>query len=114
MSAEDLAANLGTLAKSGTSDFLSEAESDTKSAGNLIGQFGVGFYSASVPLKLFYIVPGTDSFRHLLRRFVQIPCRGPSICLLNSTTLKSESKSDSECLLQVFSIQESTVVTSAH
>lgn len=46
MSAEDLAANLGTLAKSGTSDFLSEAESDAKSAGNLIGQFGVGFYSA--------------------------------------------------------------------
>jgi HSP90 family molecular chaperone len=46
MSAADLAANLGTLAKSGTSEFLNKAESDVSAAGNLIGQFGVGFYSA--------------------------------------------------------------------
>lgn len=46
MTPEELAANLGTVAKSGTSDFLTKAESDAKSASNLIGQFGVGFYSA--------------------------------------------------------------------
>jgi len=45
MSPEELASNLGTLAKSGTSDFLSQAEADAQSAGNLIGHFGVGFYS---------------------------------------------------------------------
>lgn len=46
MSAEELTANLGTVAKSGTSDFVNKVESDAKSASNLIGQFGVGFYSA--------------------------------------------------------------------
>lgn len=45
MSSEELANNLGTLAKSGTSEFLSQAEADAQSAGNLIGHFGVGFYS---------------------------------------------------------------------
>ncbi|KEP55374.1 cation-transporting ATPase [Rhizoctonia solani 123E] len=44
MSADELAKNLGTLAKSGTSEFLNKAEKDT--SGNLIGQFGLGFYSS--------------------------------------------------------------------
>ncbi|QRV72841.1 heat shock protein HSP90 family protein [Ceratobasidium sp. AG-Ba] len=44
MTADELAKNLGTLAKSGTSEFLSKAEKDT--SGNLIGQFGLGFYSS--------------------------------------------------------------------
>jgi len=44
MTADELAKNLGTLAKSGTSEFLNKAESDT--SGNLIGQFGLGFYSS--------------------------------------------------------------------
>ncbi|KAI6047199.1 Hsp90 protein-domain-containing protein [Pisolithus marmoratus] len=47
MSAEELATNLGTLAKSGTSDFLAKAEGGESSANsNLIGAFGVGFYSS--------------------------------------------------------------------
>ncbi|KAI0327766.1 heat shock protein Hsp90 [Cubamyces sp. BRFM 1775] len=46
MTAEELANNLGTLAKSGTSEFLSKAESDTTGNGNLIGAFGLGFYSS--------------------------------------------------------------------
>ncbi|KAI0650307.1 heat shock protein Hsp90 [Trametes meyenii] len=46
MAPEELANNLGTLAKSGTSEFLSKAESDTSGNGNLIGAFGVGFYSS--------------------------------------------------------------------
>ncbi|KAG9100480.1 hypothetical protein FS749_015073 [Ceratobasidium sp. UAMH 11750] len=44
MTADELAKNLGTLAKSGTSEFLNKAETDT--SGNLIGQFGLGFYSS--------------------------------------------------------------------
>lgn len=43
MTPEELKTNLGTLAKSGTSEFLAQAEGET--AGNLIGQFGLGFYS---------------------------------------------------------------------
>lgn len=47
MSADELTTNLGTLAKSGTSDFLAKAESqDGTGNGNLIGAFGLGFYSS--------------------------------------------------------------------
>ncbi|CDO71337.1 hypothetical protein BN946_scf184908.g95 [Trametes cinnabarina] len=46
MTPEELSTNLGTLAKSGTSEFLSRAESDTTGNGNLIGAFGLGFYSS--------------------------------------------------------------------
>ncbi|KAF8076368.1 heat shock protein Hsp90 [Lyophyllum atratum] len=47
MSPEELTTNLGTLAKSGTSDFLAKAEGqDTTGNGNLIGAFGLGFYSS--------------------------------------------------------------------
>lgn len=46
MNEEDLIEHLGTIAKSGTRAFLSQLTGDTKKDSNLIGQFGVGFYSA--------------------------------------------------------------------
>ena len=46
MNREDLIANLGTIARSGTAAFLKEATGDTAKDLSLIGQFGVGFYAA--------------------------------------------------------------------
>ncbi|WP_022981450.1 molecular chaperone HtpG [Ideonella sp. B508-1] len=48
MSAEEAAAHLGTIAKSGTRDFMAKLSGDQKKDANLIGQFGVGFYSGFI------------------------------------------------------------------
>ncbi|TQM17752.1 molecular chaperone HtpG [Pseudoxanthomonas sp. 3HH-4] len=48
MSRDEAVAHLGTIAKSGTSDFLKALSGDQKKDANLIGQFGVGFYSAFI------------------------------------------------------------------
>jgi molecular chaperone HtpG len=45
MNEEDLVSHLGTIARSGTKDFLAQLSGDAKKDSNLIGQFGVGFYS---------------------------------------------------------------------
>ena len=46
MNHDDLVANLGTIARSGTAAFLKEATGDAAKDLSLIGQFGVGFYAA--------------------------------------------------------------------
>ena len=48
MSEEEAIAHLGTIAKSGTREFMSKLEGDQKKDANLIGQFGVGFYSGFI------------------------------------------------------------------
>lgn len=46
MTRDEVVENLGTIAKSGTREFLSHLTGDQKKDAHLIGQFGVGFYSA--------------------------------------------------------------------
>jgi molecular chaperone HtpG len=48
LSAEEAVANLGTIAKSGTREFVSALQGDQKKDAQLIGQFGVGFYSGFI------------------------------------------------------------------
>jgi molecular chaperone HtpG len=48
MSAQEAIDHLGTIAKSGTKDFVSKLSGDQKTDSQLIGQFGVGFYSGFI------------------------------------------------------------------
>jgi molecular chaperone HtpG len=48
MSRDEVVTNLGTIAKSGTKEFFGKLTGDQKKDAHLIGQFGVGFYSAFI------------------------------------------------------------------
>ena len=48
MSREEVIANLGTIARSGTREFLAQLTGDAQKDARLIGQFGVGFYSSFI------------------------------------------------------------------
>ncbi|MEZ5477202.1 MAG: molecular chaperone HtpG [Thiolinea sp.] len=48
MSRDEVVNNIGTIAKSGTKDFLSKLTGDQKKDAHMIGQFGVGFYSSFI------------------------------------------------------------------
>ena len=51
MNRDDVISHLGTIAKSGTAEFLAGLSGDQKKDSQLIGQFGVGFYSAFIVAK---------------------------------------------------------------
>jgi len=48
MSRDEVVSNIGTIAKSGTREFFQNLTGDQAKDANLIGQFGVGFYSSFI------------------------------------------------------------------
>ncbi len=69
MSRDELIQNLGTIARSGTSEFLQQMSGDARKDAHLIGQFGVGFYSAFIVADKVTVesrragLPATDAVR---------------------------------------------------
>lgn len=61
MTKDELIANIGTIAKSGSADFLKALGESKENAANIIGKFGVGFYSVFMVAKK--VVVKTRSFR---------------------------------------------------
>lgn len=64
MSKEDAIANLGTIARSGTREFFSQLTGDNQKDAQLIGQFGVGFYSSFIvadKVTVYSRVAGVDA-----------------------------------------------------
>ena len=51
MTKDDLINNIGTIAKSGTSEFLKVMSKSKEDASNIIGRFGIGFYSVFMVAK---------------------------------------------------------------
>lgn len=61
MSEDELIKNIGTIAKSGSSDFIKQLEEHKSEANNIIGKFGVGFYSVFMVAE--EVVIKTKSFK---------------------------------------------------
>lgn len=63
MSKADLITNLGTIAKSGTKDFIKKLTSSSETKMNMIGNFGVGFYSSFMIANKVEVISSKDGLK---------------------------------------------------
>ena len=91
MNRDEVIANLGTIAKSGTKDFFSKLSGDSAKDSQLIGQFGVGFYSAFIVADKVTVRTRAAAFYGLCRFVVcadDVRCRRPQAKLQGPHTPK--------------------------
>ncbi len=60
MSRESLIDHLGTIAKSGSKQFVQKLDGNSETKDNIIGQFGVGFYSSFIVSDLVEVISRED------------------------------------------------------
>ena len=108
MTAEELEANLGTIAHSGSGKFLDELAEAAKKDVSLIGKFGVGFYSAFMAAKTVKVQTrswdgsqGSEWFSDGNGTYTITPCDG----LHRGTKIIMELKDDAEEYAQKFTIE---------
>jgi len=108
MTAEELEANLGTIAHSGSGKFLAELAEAAKKDVSLIGKFGVGFYSAFMAAKTVKVQTrswdgsqGSEWFSDGNGTYTISPCDG----LHRGTKIIMELKEDAEEYAQKFAIE---------
>ncbi|MGE0314817.1 MAG: molecular chaperone HtpG [Lautropia sp.] len=103
MSRDEAISNLGTIAKSGTKEFFGRLTGDAKSDSNLIGQFGVGFYSSFIVASKVVVesrkagLPASDGVRwtsegtgEFTVETIERPARGTSVTLYLRPNVKGE------------------------
>lgn len=67
MSRQEACDNLGTIAKSGSKEFVEQVNQGTDSADSIIGQFGVGFYSTFIVSDHVEVITKKDSENQAVR-----------------------------------------------
>ena len=100
MGKKDLKDNLGTIARSGTKNFLSKMSGDAKQDSNLIGQFGVGFYSSFMVADKVEVISkkagqkqatGGSVMENLVMRSLQIKQRKQELQSSSTSTMREKS-----------------------
>src|SRR5256884_6439497 len=75
MTREEAIANLGTIARSGTAEFFRSLSGDEQKASQLIGQFGVGFYSAFIVAERVEVRSRSEEHTSELQSRLHLVCR---------------------------------------
>ncbi len=110
MTKEELIANIGTIAKSGSADFLKALGENKENAANIIGKFGVGFYSVFMVAKKVVVKsrsfrPGTEAMEWSSDGTGTFSITPASEDLKRGTTIEIHLNDDAKEFTQKYQIQ---------